>query len=407
MANLKIVIAINYLAVGGTQTFAFGLAEGLSQRGHDVYIYDFNLPYHTKSLKELNSPLLKSKSLKFIQFSNPLPSIFYNLLVKLKPLEIAYIWLTNKTRIAAFNKFIRNVNAEVISSHLMAADTLSSRAIQKLSAVHCATMHGSYEGFPKAALKEKREKVFSRMNGIIYLTEKNIRFLDHLKRKNPLLKLKKIYNGYMPQLLREESPGISRAALNIDSKAFVFIQVARGTQDKGWKQAIEAFLLLCNKTTTSVYLILVGDGPYLSGLKKYYSLQKNILFYGYSGNPVPLIELADVGLLATYYKGESLPNTIIEYLFAGKPVIATDIGEINAMIGVNTNNPSGFTLSFNTETGLDPEALSAKMLEYITDKEIYNRHAKNTYMQSEKFKMETCASLYEAFFLELKAKQTL
>ena len=254
MTRLRIAITINYLAVGGSQSFALALAQGLVENGHQVFVYDFNLPYFTRSLQKLNSPLLQSNSFSFFQFKIPLPLFFYDTLIRVRLLEIALTWLINILRVRQFKKFVQQHQIEAVSSHLMAADTLSAFAVKNLpSVVHSITLHGSYEGYPKAALKKKREKVFSQVNGIIYLTQKNIEFLNHLKHKNPYTKFRQIYNGYIPQIFERKEKSSTRNELKIAEDSFVFIQVARGTQDKGWQEAINAFLITLQKTFRYIF----------------------------------------------------------------------------------------------------------------------------------------------------------
>jgi glycosyltransferase involved in cell wall biosynthesis len=404
MKKFKIAISINYLAIGGTQTFALSLAQGLAAIGHTVFVYDFNLPFYTTSIKDLNSPLLNSSLYTFVQFQ--LPNFpFYRKITCNKILEPFLTWIINKKRVIAFKKFIQTHTIDVVSSHLMAADTLTAFALFDYPhVVHCATMHGSYEGFPQAAIKKKREKVFSRVNGIIYLTAKNILFLNHLKNKNPNLKIRQIYNGYNPVIFESET-SITRQFLSIKLDSFVFIQVARGARDKGWDEAIQAFLMINPSNNKPTNLILVGDGGYLSELKEEYKNYPQIIFYGYSGNPLPLISISDIGLLPTYYPGESLPNTIIEYMGSGKPVISSNIGEVKNMIGSDTNHPCGFALELCDNGHVNKADLAGKMKEYIENSDLYNRHVENTRIQSEKFKMENCANSYTDFFIELKTLQ--
>jgi glycosyltransferase involved in cell wall biosynthesis len=402
MVKLKIAITINYLAIGGTQTFALSLARGLSDLGHDVFVYDFNLPVYTQTLKALKSPLLDSDLFTLAEFPIKIPMRIYKRLINLKWPEIILTWILNKKRIIHFKNFIETKKIDVVSSHLMAADTLSSYAIaNKPEIIHCITMHGSYEGFPKASLKKKREKVFERVNGIVYLTDKNIKFLDLLKNKNKNLKYRQIYNGYLSDLFKG-TPSITRQLLKIPSAAFVFIQVARGTIDKGWEETIKAFFIIKAQLTTPVYLILVGDGEYLGSQRAKYAKFPEVIFYGYSGNPLPLIQLSDIGLLPTYYAGESLPNTIIEYIFSEKPILTSDIGEIKKMIGGNSEYPCGFALDIKEDGRVKEKDLAAKMLDYIQDSELYQVHVQNTIVQKQKFLLDNCASAYIDFFLELK-----
>lgn len=259
-------------------------------------------------------------------------------------------------------------------------------------------MHGSYEGFPASITKPVREKVFGRLNGLVYLTPRNIEFLSLLRSVNPSLRMKQIYNGYIPGIFAQNSKPVQRAELGISDEDFVFIQVARGTEDKGWLQSINAFLRVKKSASVPVKLLLVGSGEYLETLRTKHASDPSLIFYGFSGNPIPLIRIADAGLLPTYYKGESLPNTVIEYLFSGKPVLASDIGEIPNMIGAGTGTPAGFVFRRSDKGPVNETELEEKMLLFLEQKEIYREHARNTAIHTEKFKMENCAKAYQDFF---------
>ncbi len=401
MSKLNIAITINYLAVGGSQTFALGLAQGLSDLGHTVFVYDFNLPFTTRSLNDLDSPLLRDKNFELVQYEAPLNTSMYHLFLRVRPVEIITTYLLRKSRVRKFRKFVKLHKIQVVSSHLMAADTLTALAVRyKNNITHCATMHGSYEGFPSVLKKRIREIVFGRVDGIIYLTKKNIDFLDDLKNKNQKLKIKQIYNGYIPQTFDAEP--ISRREIGIPDDAFVFVQVARGTEDKGWNESILAFLSVKQKTDKNVWLFLIGDGDYLSSLKsKYQKTGNNIVFYGYSGNPIPLIKICNVGILPTYYKGESLPNSIIEYINLSLPVIGSDIGEIANMIGAYGEQPAGVIVPRIDEGPVSVEKLTELMENYVNNKGLYVIHKGNTILQYTKFDMQSCASSYEKYFNEL------
>jgi glycosyltransferase involved in cell wall biosynthesis len=400
---LKIAITINYLAVGGSQSFALALAQGMQLTGHEVYVYDFNLPYKTNSLEKLQSPLFTNKKFKYFRFENSIWKKAESLFPENSfPFKLIH-YISNKFRVLEFRKFVLNNQIELISSHLMASDTLSYKAIQKLPHIkHCITMHGSYEGFPSSIKKKIRLKVFNRVDGIIYLTPRNISFLNQLAIDLKRIKIKQIYNGYIASVFNSNET-ISKLNLGINDNDFVFIQVARGTEDKGWKELCEAFELL-QKEKTNIKLLLVGAGNYLDVLKENYSQNSAILFYGSSGNPIPLIKIAHVGLLPTYYKGESLPNTVIEYLDCNIPVIASDIGEIRNMIGVNTEHPSGITVK-NTELGpVNVRELYNAMDKMVSDRDSYQAFKNNAAFNFSKFGMDNCVNSYLHFFNELLAK---
>jgi glycosyltransferase involved in cell wall biosynthesis len=97
-------------------------------------------------------------------------------------------------------------------------------------------------------------------------------------------------------------------------------------------------------------LVLVGpENEHYKYLKKQYRENKNIHFLGEQMNPIEWIQIADIGILPSYFQGESCPSTIVEYLACGIPVVSTNIGEIPNMI--RFNNELGGVLFDLTSNG--------------------------------------------------------
>ena len=115
---------------------------------------------------------------------------------------------------------------------------------------------------------------------------------------------------------------------------------SRGVKLKGWAKAIEAFGRLAPGTAE---LVLVGEGAHLNELRAR-PVPRGVRFAGFSDNPVDQIADSDVCLLPSEFPHESLPTAVMEYLCCGKPVIATDVGEIGAMIRTPDGQYAGILL---------------------------------------------------------------
>jgi glycosyltransferase involved in cell wall biosynthesis len=215
---------------------------------------------------------------------------------------------------------------------------------KKLSLVKwVVSMHGSYEN--NSGIHHLSSVIFQYVNGVTYLTDRNLHILESQPKKvNPALIKKKIYNCLGDWQLNKASENYS---VNIESNIFTFGLISRGDFRKGWIEAIDSVIKL-NEDGHECRLILAGDGPDKLRIEDMYKGVKCILFLGYVNNPIQLISHFDVGLLPSYF--ESLPYTIIEYLKGKKPIVATDVGEIKQMI-IDKEFPCGQLVSV-TEKGV-------------------------------------------------------
>jgi glycosyltransferase involved in cell wall biosynthesis len=171
---------------------------------------------------------------------------------------------------------------------------------------------------------------------------------------------------------------------------------SRGVRLKGWATAVEA---LSRMPVASAELLLVGEGEYLDELRRA-AVPPHVHFIGFSANPVDWIMESDVGLLPSEFPHESLPTAVMEYLYCGKPVIATDVGEISAMLSTPDGQRAGILLGFDDQR-VSVEELSAAMQAYVDDPGLRERHAALARGAFAKFDMGACAAAYSALYAEV------
>lgn len=201
-----------------------------------------------------------------------------------------------------------------------------------------------------------------------------------------------IYNGYAP--LRPRQEAVAQKA----GRPLVFGMVSRGVERKGWAKAIAAFAQL---PAGAAELVLVGEGPYLDGLRRG-ALPEGVRFAGFSPDPVELIEAFDVGLLPTEFPHESLPTVVMEYLYCGKPVIATDVGEIGEMLRASGDGLAGTLVAFDGDR-ISSDELAAAMRAYLDDPALRRRHAALAPAAFARFDMASCAAAYARLYAEVAA----
>jgi len=393
---MNILIACEDLRVGGAQAFVLSLGRELKEmHEQNVYIY-------SQYSNNIDDSLINRIYPEAIILS---PKVFGDLMIRkldslMRKMKIDFS-LRNKIVVKNMQKTIHRFGIDLVHSNMFKSDDLFARALKNISIPFVITMHGNYEEFfmnfqtgkGEVILNyyQKVNRILQRIQGLVYLSEKNKRIFDtgyFREQYNTLdIEIKKIYNGF--RMIKTSNSFDGRKQLGIPENHTVFGMVARGIPEKGWESAIKAFQTVNSQKLTS--LILVGSSPYLDQLKGKYCSDKDIYFVGHSDNPFFWIKSFDVGLLPTTFKSESLPTSIIEYLSCGLPVIATDIGEISNMLTYD-GKIAGKIIKINGEVQLSDLSNAMNKLMRNKGKRInYVNIAKNA---SNRFSLKECATKY-------------
>ena len=391
---MKILIVIPDLTIGGAEVTVVNLANNFVQRGHEIFIFECydgrNEVLFNTIRKEVK--IVTYKPSAFTRLSNSLLNLFFG---KSKFNNKVYSYFQAKH----FNSLVDRNAIEVVNSHLISADffvymTLNELLLKKLSWV--VSMHGSYENSRKKL--PLSEKIFKRVNGVVYLTDRNLNVLDSYKNLN--LEVAKIYNCLGDWQLKKEEQvyEIPQPQGNI----FTFGLISRGDYKKGWREAIKAVVHL-NNEGLECRLILGGDGVAKDELQVEFKEYDFIIFAGFVENPLSLTKEFDVGLLPSYF--ESLPYTIMEYLYCGIPTIATNVGEVKAMLEINQGAlKAGIIVDyFQDSLRLEKDLIDA-MQTYILNKDLYKEHQGNTTILYEQFNPQKWGENYLDFYHKVKTK---
>lgn len=412
---MKILFSITNLEIGGAQKFVLNLAASFA-KNNVVYIFDHRPEDRNHTLaKEY-----QSKNVKIISFTS-------------NPLLLKVIWKINKTlkqlgfkinfrdwlNIKYYKYIINSVGFDIIHSHLALSDiTVCSHLPAKKTPI-LITMHGDYDKDPSMIedpyvinAVSNISKLMNTVDAIIYLTQKSITPFEKIKTNgNKNVIFKKInnalfYNQSVIDYNSIEHINILKNRYNITPNSFIYGMVARGIKQKGWEEAIVAFLevskQLKNRNIDPKF-IAIGGGELLDKLKKQYSNEKSIHFIGEVSDPMNYIPLFNVGLLPSYR--ECYPNVIMEYIWGGKPVIATKTGDIAQMI-LSSKGSCGILVNSNPEGSPKVEELITAMLDMALNNELYLSKVKLSEKTKENFSVSTCIdnhlSLYKNLILDDK-----
>ena len=387
---MRILLVTETLTVGGAETFVVRLANALSM-DHEVVIAVMHgemtnpsLAAHIAATVHVDQLRLPAKRLWF-KFDNLLRRIgIDHSLIR----SVQRRWLAN---------LIRRHSPDILNSHLIKADRLVTEArAARPDARHIVTLHGDYAPFLSGQSDPQMLNLERRMASIVDETDSIVAICGEHRafistRFPPATdKTVLIYNGFAPWR------DTHQVTAQVRRQKLVFGMASRGVRLKGWAKAIAAFGRL---QPGSAELILIGEGAYLDELRRG-PLPAGVRFTGFSPHPVEWINNFDVGLLPSEFPHESLPTAVTEYLFCGKPVIATNVGEIAAMIRTPDGKLAGQLLDFD-DRQISTEQLAIAMQSYIDDPELRARHAALAPAAFAKFDMGECAAAYVRLYAEV------
>lgn len=387
---MRILLVTETLTVGGAETFVVRLANALA-------------PTHSVTIAVLHGEMVNPALLDRIagkvaieRLRLPVKRQLFRFDGLLRRLGIDW------SVIRAFQRrwlsvIVRRDVPDVLHSHLLKADRVAAEVCAEHPvARHVLTLHGDYAPFMRGladpqmlALERRMPAIVGKVDRIAAICSEHLEFVaSHFP--EAMAKSKLIYNGYAPWPME-------RAAVAMQDVAMLtFGLVSRGVEKKGWAKAIAAFATLRPGTAR---LVLVGDGPAIDRLRGE-PLPDGVEFVGFSADPVEWINRFDIGLLPSEFPHESLPTVVMEYLFCGKPVIATDVGEIGAMIRTPIGQLAGQLLDFDGQS-ISTDQLAAAMQAYLDDPALREAHAARTAAAFAKFDMAACAAAYAALYAEV------
>jgi len=382
--KLNILIAIESFFDGGAEMFAIRLANALAETQHVFFIELY--PDRSKEKRQLE---LLDKGIPLFQpldpalYQNAGKRPFLPLRLARKP-EGSY----EKNREKEITKFIKRNKITVVNSHSWDSDVYFAQLKKDIKFRLVSSFHGHYEflGGMREGFAAATRSALAATDTVIYTSPKHQQTLDEYD--FPKERRKKIFYGVSMALSEQTTRYEKGGRLHL-------VLAARGIKEKGWKETIEAVLMLKEKYPGILQLTLAGEGDYLNELKQQYH-DPVIIFLGYVENVRAVVNEAHIGLLPSFYIAESLPNTVIEYLFCGKPVITTNIGAIREMIG-HGSELAGTCIEL--QNGKPDAALIADAIEkYICCPELVEQDSAIALKAAKKFTMQTCIENYLEVF---------
>ncbi|MBQ8472247.1 MAG: glycosyltransferase family 4 protein [Bacilli bacterium] len=334
MSKKKILFCLGSFGHGGAERVISNLTNSLNKE------YSINIILTKKNNLSYSLPLnVKVDVLDDLKQSN-------NFLLK------------NIKRIKKLNKFIKEINPDIIISFLPEP----SYRVLFLKPIHKIPVIVSVRNDPKIEYKSKinkfiMKKLYKKADGFVFQTEEA--------------------KSYFPKYIQDKSVII----LNPLSKDFItqeytgkrekkIVNVGRLAPQKNQKLLIDAFNNLSDKFL-EYKLLIYGIGPLHDELEEYIkklNLSDRVKLMGEIDNVQNEIVDANLFVLSSDYEG--LPNSLIEAMTLGLPVISTDCpcGGPRTLI---KNNQNGILVPVG-----NCEELTKKMEEILSNPKLATNLAK-------------------------------
>jgi glycosyltransferase involved in cell wall biosynthesis len=358
----NIVMAVYALAVGGGETFPIMLANFLQGRGYAVTLLNCK--------EQITEPGVRH------MLSRRVP------LLELDCIELAGAVFTD-------------MGVEVVHSHHAWVDvSLATLLLAHRDIRQIITMHGMYEMMTPAQLQVLLPLLKLRIDRFVYTAEKNLALFspEFCQEKG----FRKIANA-LP--LADITP-IARAELHVAAADFVLCLVARAIPDKGWEEAIDTVVWANARSSRTIHLLLIGEGPELDRLKSQTSYEF-VHFLGFRLNIRDYLAASDMGFLPSRFRGESAPLVLIDCLLSGKPVLASDVGEIRSMLD-STEGLAGEVFGLE-KWEIRIEDVGKIILTLANDPFAYQRLLRCVPLAAAKFDTCTMIDKYERVYIDVLA----
>lgn len=311
-----------------------------------------------------------------------------------------YVRLRERDRVRHFAKQMKSRNIRVVNSSASHSDAFAVKFLKRhfgipaVISVHSAYNRENWRGAEgQADFFSSVSPILHGADALLYTADHNLEILKHLP-PPPKVLVEKVYLGYEPQKITE-----TRADLGWPEGAFVVAMMARGIPEKGWQQAIDAFLMLKESRKDSMLVLIHTDTPYIRELKERYEAEETIVFAGFLSDPSGVLHHADSTMLPSHYP-ESLPYAITESLAYGTPVLATPVAEIPYMLATD-EGVAGAIIPFDGDGKADVHALSQELVKAALSPEHLQQLESNAREAFRKFSMEHCGGRYLEVFNDL------
>jgi len=228
--------------------------------------------------------------------------------------------------IRRIRKSIKNIELRILHCHQYTPFVYGVLAAASTPCDVIFTEHGRFYPDKRKLKRVIINPVLNRLTGKVTAISEATRNALGLYENFPTAGIEVIYNGIDDTLIRRADSEDLKAELGIDDKAPLMGTVARLDPIKNHPMMIRA-LKLVHASLPEATLLIVGDGPEMSNLKRVareLGVSNRVVFTGMRNDAQRFYRIMDVFLLTSYSEGTAM--TLLEAMASGVPCLATDVG---------------------------------------------------------------------------------
>lgn len=346
---------------GGSETYYFGLAEGLKKLGHEVHFFamegEKNLPCEDSDLfvsaKDYNGPSSigqKVSAATSLIYSNEAKEKFEGLCERVQP-DVVHMNLVHRQITLSI------LDAPYLKEHKVPVLFTSHDYILVCPSYVMLDGNGSVcdaclDGHFGSCIKRKCVKGSTAKSAMAFAEAEFIKArglykkIDCVIAPSEFMKDKLIEGGftsrqvlYMQNFAKEDVLINAKNSVdNTDREHPYLLFFGRLSKEKGVDVLIDAFADAIADLPSNLRLVIAGDGPERASLDEKIaslsvSVSSRIEFVGFkSGEDLKqCVEGASLAIVSSQWR-ENMPYSIVEAFALGTPVIGTNIGGISELV---------------------------------------------------------------------------
>ena len=351
--RIILVNKFHYLK-GGSETYYFGLAEGLKKLGHEVHFFamqdEKNLPCDDADLfvsaKDYNGATSAAKKIseaKSLIYSKESLEKFEKLCERVHP-DIVHMNLVHRqiTLSILDAPYLKEHHVPVLfTSHDYILVCPNYLMLDGSGNVCDACLGGHFkECLKRKCVKESTVKsTLAMMEADWYKRHQTYSKIDRIIAPSEFMRKKLLEGGFPEKQVVTMQNFVSEDLLDrahktedgTDRDKPYFLFFGRLSKEKGIKTLIDAFKLALPQLPEGMRLVIAGDGPERAELEP--AAGKNVEFVGFKqGEELrKLVSGAAFACCPSEWR-ENMPYSIVEAFAAGTPVIGTNIGGIPELV---------------------------------------------------------------------------
>lgn len=308
--RLRLLLVINGLDFGGTESAVAALATELARRGHDVRVLTLKRPGRTAARLCANGITVETLGMEDVVDAHGMAVAAWRLAWRL-----------------------RGTDADVVHAFLPRANIVS-RVAARMSVP--GRPHVSSErstDFRRSALVRRLNRLTARWTDLVLAVSPMVRDVLIARDRIPATQIAVLENGVdLAAVDAVPRTDVRRALGGVTPERTVVCGVGRLVPEKGFTHLLHAVARM--RRPDALCLVLVGEGPEEATLRATAAaigVPADVRFAGYRPDVLAVLKGCDAYVLSSVEEGS--PMVLLEAMACRLPAVATDVSGVSALAG--------------------------------------------------------------------------